>query len=87
MITDVEGGAGYLGFARHQLARLVIPGALMPITGDYATAVTTNNDEGAAAAATMSDTVFAFPPTSDNGYSLYIMIRVLLQIQHLSMLS
>ena len=67
MITDVEGGADIYGFAQDQLARLVSAGALMPITGDYATAVTTNNDAGAAAAATMSDTVFAFPLTSDNG--------------------
>lgn len=71
MITDVEGGADIYGFAQDQLARLVSAGALMPITGDYATAVTTNNDAGAAAAATMSDTVFAFPLTSDNGYFLY----------------
>ena len=84
MITDVEGGADIYGFAQDQLARLVSAGALMPITGDYATAVTTNNDAGAAAAATMSDTVFAFPLTTDISY---IMIRVLLQIQHLSMLS
>lgn len=71
MITDVEGGADIYGFAQDQLARLVSAGALMPITGDYATAVTTNNDSGAAAAATMSDTVYAFPITSDNGYFLY----------------
>ncbi len=39
MITDVEGGADIYGFAQDQLARLVSAGALMPITGDYATAV------------------------------------------------
>lgn len=71
MITDVEGGADIYGFAQDQLARLVSAGALMPITGDYATFVNEQNDAGAAAAATMSSTVWAFPITSDNGYFLY----------------
>lgn len=71
MITDVEGGADIYGFAQDQLARLVSAGALSPITGDYATFVTEQNDAGAAGAATMANTVFAFPITSDNGYFLY----------------
>lgn len=71
MITDVEGGADIYGFAQDQLARLVSAGALMPISGDYATFVNEQNDAGAAAAATMANTVYAFPITSDNGYFLY----------------
>ena len=71
MITDVEGGADIYGFAQDQLARLVSAGALMPISGDYATFVNEQNDAGAAAAATMANTVYAFPLTSDNGYFLY----------------
>ncbi len=71
MITDVEGGADIFGFAQDQLARLVSAGALMPITGDYATFVAEQNDAGAAGAAKMGDTTFAFPMTSDNGYFLY----------------
>lgn len=71
MITDVEGGADIYGFAQDQLARLVSAGALMPITGDYATFVSEQNDAGAAAAATMASTTYAFPITSDNGYFLY----------------
>lgn len=71
MITDVEGGADIYGFAQDQLARLVSAGALTPLTGDYATFVTDNNDSGAAAAAAVADTTYAFPLTSDNGYFLY----------------
>ncbi len=71
MITDVEGGADIYGFAQDQLARLVSAGALTPITGDYATAVSANNDAGAAGAAMVGDTCYAFPLTSDNGYFLY----------------
>ncbi len=71
MITDVEGGADIYGFAQDQLARLVSAGALMPISGDYAAFVDSENDAGAAGAAKMGDTTFAFPVTSDNGYFLY----------------
>ncbi len=71
MITDVEGGADIYGFAQDQIARLVSAGALMPLSGDNATFVTEKNDAGAAAAATVGDTVYAFPITSDNGYFLY----------------
>ncbi len=71
MITDVEGGADIYGFAQDQIARLVSAGALMPLSGDNATFVTEKNDAGAAGAATVGDTVYAFPITSDNGYFLY----------------
>lgn len=71
MITDVAGGADIYGFAQDQLARLVSAGALCPVTGDNATFVNEQNDAGAASAATMSGTVFAYPLTSDNGYFLY----------------
>ncbi len=71
LITDVEGGADIYNFAQDQLARLVSAGALSPVTGDNATFVTEQNDAGAAGAATMAGTVFAYPLTSDNGYFLY----------------
>lgn len=71
MITDVAGGADIYGFAQDQLARLVSAGALSPVVGDNATFVNEQNDAGAASAATMSGTVFAYPLTSDNGYFLY----------------
>lgn len=71
MITDVEGGADIYGFAQDQLARLVSSGAIMPVTGDYATWVAEQNDAGAAAAAVVGGTTYAFPITSDNGYFMY----------------
>ncbi|MBE5877747.1 MAG: extracellular solute-binding protein [Lachnospiraceae bacterium] len=71
MITDVEGGADIYGFAQDQIARLVSAGALMPLSGDNATFVAEKNDAGAVGAATVGDTVYAFPITSDNGYFLY----------------
>ena len=57
MITDVEGGADIYGFAQDQLARLVSSGAIMPITGDYATFVNEENDAGAAAAERVGELV------------------------------
>lgn len=71
MLTDVEGGADIYGFAQDQLARLVSAGALTPVMGENATFVSEQNDAGAASAATLADTVYAYPLTSDNGYFLY----------------
>ena len=71
MITGVEGGADIYGFAQDQLARLVSAGAVMEVIGDYADFVSTSNDSGAVSAATMGDSIYAFPVTSDNGYFLY----------------
>lgn len=69
MITDVVGGADIYGFAQDQLARLVSAGALMPVVD--ADEVKSNNVEGSVTAATVGDTLYAFPMTADNGYFLY----------------
>lgn len=71
MITDVEGGADIYGFAQDQLARLVTSGAITPLTDEYASFVSEQNNAGAASAAVMGGTTYAFPITSDNGYFLY----------------
>jgi len=71
MITDVEGGADVYNFPQDQLARLVAVGALTPVMGDAADWVIEQNDEGSVSAATMSDTIYAYPLTSDNGYFMY----------------
>ena len=71
MITDVEGGADIFGFAQDQLARLVAAGGVSPIMGDDAAWITAQNDAGAVGAATVGDTIYAYPMTSDNGYFLY----------------
>lgn len=70
MITDIEAGADIFAFAQDQLARLVAAGAVTTINGDYATFVSTANDEGAVNAAKVGDEYYAFPITSDNGYFL-----------------
>ncbi|MDE5865795.1 MAG: extracellular solute-binding protein [Lachnospiraceae bacterium] len=71
MITDVEGGADIYAFAQDQITRLVSAGALCPVTGANADFVSTQNDAGAANAAVVGGTTFAYPMTSDNGYFLY----------------
>ena len=71
MITDVAGGADIYGFAQDQITRLVSAGALAPIAGDNASFVSGQNDAGAASAAVVGGTTYAYPMTSDNGYFLY----------------
>ena len=70
MITDVTAGADIYGFAQDQLARLVSAGAIAPVNA-CADWIKENNDAGAAGAATIGGTTYAFPLTSDNGYFLY----------------
>lgn len=70
MITDIEAGADVFAFAQDQLARLVAAGAVTTINGDYATFVSTSNDEGAVNASKVGEEYYAFPITSDNGYFL-----------------
>ncbi|MBR2123326.1 MAG: extracellular solute-binding protein [Lachnospiraceae bacterium] len=71
MITDVEAGADIYAFAQDQIARLVSAGALEEMNPDLLDAVTTENDPGSVAAATVGGKVYAYPLTSDNGYFLY----------------
>ena len=71
MITDVAAGADLYGFAQDQIARLVSAGALIDIAPDYEEEVRAANDEGSIGAATVGETLYAYPLTSDNGYFLY----------------
>ncbi len=71
MITDVEAGADIYNFAQDQIARLVTAGALVDVAPDNVEIVSSENDEGAVAAATVGDVLYAYPITSDNGYFLY----------------
>ena len=71
MITDVEAGADLFGFAQDQIARLVSAGALIDVEPENAEKLIAENDPGAVAAATVGDTLYAYPLTSDNGYFLY----------------
>ena len=71
MLTDAEAGADIFNFAQDQLARLVSAGALIEVSEENAAIVAAENDAGSVAAATMGDTLYAYPLTSDNGYFLY----------------
>ena len=71
MITDVEAGADIYCFAQDQIARLVAAGALEEVAPENVEAVESANDAGAVGAATVGDTLYAYPLTSDNGYFLY----------------
>ena len=71
MITDVAAGADLYGFAQDQIGRLVTAGALIEVAPDYEEEVKTANDAGSVAAATVGETLYAYPLTSDNGYFLY----------------
>lgn len=71
MITDVTAGADIYFFAQDQLARLVQAGALTQVSSSLADTITSENDSGAVAAATVSGGIYAFPLTSDNGYFVY----------------
>jgi len=71
MITDVEAGADVYVFAQDQIARLVSAGALEEVEPANAELVKAQNDAGAVGAATVGNTLYAYPLTSDNGYFLY----------------
>ena len=71
MLTDVEAGADIFTFAQDQLSRLVLAGAVEMLLDENAVIVKAENDAGAVAAATLGETMYAYPITSDNGYFLY----------------
>ncbi len=71
VITDVEAGADVYTFAQDQIARLVAAGALEEVAPENVDAISSQNDEGAVGAATVGNTLYAYPITSDNGYFLY----------------
>ena len=71
VLTDVEGAADLFGFPQDQLTRLVAAGALEEVEPGNAETVKVENDAGSVAAATVGDTLYAYPLTSDNGYFMY----------------
>lgn len=71
MITDVEAGADIFCFAQDQMARLVQAGALSAVNDTYVETLKANNDATSVVAATVGNSMYAFPLTSDNGYFMY----------------
>lgn len=58
-------------FAQDQLYRLVQNNALAPLGQQASQTVKNNNDSGSVKAASVGETLYAYPMTSDNGYYLY----------------
>ena len=77
MIQDVQNGADIFIFAQDQLSRLKVTGAIAKQTGSYAEFITNNNSADSVAAASLGESIYAYPITSDNGYFLYYDKRIL----------
>lgn len=71
MVTDVEAGGDLFCFAQDQFARLVQAGALAKLGVKAGENVAAANDPFAVAAATVGDTLYAYPLSADNGYFMY----------------
>lgn len=76
LLNDPEAGADVLGIASDQLNKMVNADAIAPVYDGAIEAVKSENSEGAVAAATMNDTLYAYPETGDNGYYLVYDKRV-----------
>lgn len=69
LLGDVHNGADVFPMPDDQLTSMVAAGALLPVPN--ADEVIEANLEEAVEAATVLDTLYAYPMTSDNGYFLY----------------
>ena len=69
LLADVENGADVFSFADDQLLQMVAGGALTPVNN--AEEVKKANVEGDVTAASVDDTLYAYPMTADNGYFMY----------------
>lgn len=69
LLADLENGADVFTFADDQLAALAAAGALDPL--EDPDAVRTANLPASVDAASVGNTLYAYPLTADNGYFLY----------------
>lgn len=69
LLGDLENGADVFAFVDDQLMSMVAAGALAPVPD--ADSVKRENVEGAVEAASVKDTLYAYPMTADNGYFMY----------------
>lgn len=69
LMKDLEEGADVFAFADDQLNTLVAAGALEPV--EQAEQIKAANSPESVAAASVGDTLYAYPMTADNGYFLY----------------
>lgn len=69
LLADLEGGADVFAFADDQVAALAAAGALESI--EQPDQIRTANLSTSVEAASVGDTIYAYPLTADNGYFLY----------------
>lgn len=69
LMADLENSADVFTFADDQLNTLAAAGAINPI--ENMEKIKSTNLEGAVEAASIGDTLYAYPLTADNGYFLY----------------
>lgn len=69
LLGNLEGGADVFAFADDQVAALAAAGALDPI--DNPEAIRSSNLSASVEAASVGNTLYAYPLTADNGYFLY----------------
>ena len=69
LLGDLEGGADVFAFADDQVAALAAAGGLDPIADE--TAIRSAALPAAVEAASVGNTLYAYPLTADNGYFLY----------------
>ncbi len=71
MLQDVQDGADIFCFAQDQLARLKVAGAVTKLTGSLSSYIREKNSDESIQAASIGNSLYAFPTTNDNGYFLY----------------
>ncbi len=70
LLNDPEAAADVFSFACDQLNRLKDANVIMPVNTTLAEDVTARNSAESIQAATLNDTLLAYPETGDNGYYL-----------------
>lgn len=68
MLNDASAAADVFSFPSDQLNKLVDAGVIAPVAKGFTDFVTTSNSEDTVKAGTISDTLYAYPETNDNGY-------------------
>ena len=68
MLNDASAAADVFSFPSDQLNKLVDAGVIAPVAKGFTDFVSTSNSEDTVKAGPISDTLYAFPETNDNGY-------------------
>lgn len=71
MVQDPDSGADVYFFAQDQLSRLVTAKAIAQVPNAYVADVKAANDSGSIKASTVSETLYAYPASSDNTFFMY----------------